>query len=170
MVLNQNEYTMASLGFNYQKPPLFLPNQTHPFLIFPLKVGSLLPLTRKRSLLPPPSSSFLFSHGGRRRPTSTTTRRADRAFSIFLCFIITHSHCFFLLTVHHLPRSTSFFFFRRKTRRTTANEVGLSISLVLQVTSLSTYVFLIVSSLFSLSSLLTVGFFISVESGGVRRR
>ena len=30
MVLNQNEYTMTSLGFNYQKPPLFLPNQTRP--------------------------------------------------------------------------------------------------------------------------------------------
>ena len=30
MVLNQNKYTMTSLGFNYQKPPLFLPNQTHP--------------------------------------------------------------------------------------------------------------------------------------------
>ena len=30
MVLNQNEYTMASLGFNYQKPTLFLPNQTRP--------------------------------------------------------------------------------------------------------------------------------------------
>ena len=28
MVLNQNEYTMVSSGFNYQKPPLFLPNQT----------------------------------------------------------------------------------------------------------------------------------------------
>ena len=34
MVLNQNEYTMVSLGFNYLKPPLFLPNQTHPSLHF----------------------------------------------------------------------------------------------------------------------------------------
>ena len=32
MVLNQNEYTMVSLGFNYQKSPLFLPNQTLPYL------------------------------------------------------------------------------------------------------------------------------------------
>ena len=39
MVLNQNGYTMASLDLNYQKPPLFLLNQTHPFLIFLLKVG-----------------------------------------------------------------------------------------------------------------------------------
>ena len=61
MDLNQNEYTMASLGFNYQKPPLFLLNQTHPFLIFPLKVGFPPPSHRKPSLLPPPSSFFLSS-------------------------------------------------------------------------------------------------------------
>ena len=52
MVLNQNEYTMASLGFNYQKPSLFLPNQTRPpsFLI------------NKNRTPPPPSEPERASH------------------------------------------------------------------------------------------------------------
>ena len=71
---------MTSLGFNYQKPPLFLPNQTRlpSFLIN--KIDSLLlPLTRKPSLLlplhlrspplslrarRPDSGELLAAHGG----------------------------------------------------------------------------------------------------------
>ena len=69
MVLNQNEYTMASLGFNYQKPPLFLPNQTRPpsFLI---NKNQLPPLSHPKNLPLPPPSSFPFfqaTGGGLRR-------------------------------------------------------------------------------------------------------
>ena len=55
MVLNQNEYTMTSLDFNYQKPPLFLPNQTRPpFFLINITDSLLLPLTENSP------SSFLF--------------------------------------------------------------------------------------------------------------
>ena len=49
---------MTSLGFNYQKPPLFLPNQTHPpsFLINKNPLPPLLshPTPPFSRLLPPP--------------------------------------------------------------------------------------------------------------------
>ena len=61
MVLNQNEYTMTSLGFNYQKPPLFLPNQTHPPSFLINKNRPLPSLSPDPSLLsaPPTSASHV---------------------------------------------------------------------------------------------------------------
>ena len=74
MFLNQNEYTMASLGFSYQKPPLFLPNQTRPpsfpymfqptpptFDYSPLFLSSALAISgglRRGSAATPPLSWF----------------------------------------------------------------------------------------------------------------
>ena len=99
MVLNQNEYTMTSLGFNYQKPPLFLPNQTRPPSFLINKIDSLLLSHPKKPSLHPSTSSssisvaffFLFcvSGGTRRRrrrlflPLNPTETRFPSFFHAF---------------------------------------------------------------------------------------
>ena len=58
MVLNQKEYTMASLGSNYQKPPLFLPIQTRPSFLLLRKHGLPPPPFYARVRPPPPFHHF----------------------------------------------------------------------------------------------------------------
>ena len=58
MVLNQNEYTIASLGFKYLKPPLFLPKQTCPPSFLINKIELPPPLDHTATLFPSPFLSI----------------------------------------------------------------------------------------------------------------
>ena len=62
MVVNQKEYNMASLGSNYQKPPLFLPNQTRPSFLPLMKHANSLPPPFSACVPPPPHHFFIFLH------------------------------------------------------------------------------------------------------------
>ena len=87
MVLNQNEYTMTSLGFNYQKPSLFLPNQTHPPSFLINKIDSLPLLSHPTSLFLSLSSALRFPAAkGAAAPTTPLTNPSSFPSSLH------HSH------------------------------------------------------------------------------
>ena len=163
---------MASLGYKSSENPLISPNQTRPSP-FTIKTSDSLLLSHPKTL--PPSFFFfvpLLPGDGRRLKAR---RRQPPTIIFFVSPSIADSRTHIHFTSHPLLRSSSsicqllhFSGGRRGGRRRMRQ--AFPFLLVLQVTSPSTFVFLIVTSLFSLSSLLTVGFFISVEPGGVRRR